>query len=61
MVADPELMSYRELQQMCKANGLSATGKTTELRESLEAFLRSNGAGVEAPAGNELAYSYSGG
>ena len=61
MVADPELMSYRELQQMCKANGLSATGKTTELRESLEAFLRSNGAGVEAPAGNELAYSNSGG
>jgi hypothetical protein len=61
MVADPELMSYRELQQMCKANGLSATGKTAELRESLEAHLRSNGARAEAPAANELAYSNSGG
>ena len=36
MCVNPSSMSYRELQQACKANGLRAAGKAVELRERLE-------------------------
>lgn len=46
MCLDPSGMSYRELQQACKARGLRATGKAAELRDRLL---------QQAPAADETA------
>jgi len=40
---DPEVMSYRELQQACKTAGLGGTGKAIELRTRLVRHLASAG------------------
>lgn len=44
-----ESMSYRELQQACKARGLSARGKAEILRQQLAAMLAQPGAGTMEP------------
>ena len=47
---DPEAMSYRELQQACKAQGLPAKGKADILRQQLLAAAEQRTYGAAAPA-----------